>query len=272
MKFIAAHPNNFMIGRNGTAIDRIVLHWIVGTLESADVTFKNPNRIASAHYGIGDDEIHQYVKEEDTAFANGNWTMNLRAISIEHEGGPDLPISNLTYETSAKLVAGIAKEYSIPLDRDHVKKHKEVSDNPTACPGTLDIDRIIVKAKEISAVITQPIPQDPNTQSMKQIIIDCYRALCGEEPSEDEIKYRLNQKINTYDLIRDICNGDERFEITWGIEDLLTANDQQAFLLEDLRKQLKECQEKPQNNPNLPPQTFSSPIAKLLYQIALSIG
>src|SRR3990167_10110797 len=114
MKFIPAHSNNFMVGRNGTTIDRIVLHWIVGTLESADATFKNPDRIASANYGIGDDEIHQWVKDEDTAFANGNWEMNLRALSIEHEGRPDLPISEKTYQTSIKLVAELAKKYSIP--------------------------------------------------------------------------------------------------------------------------------------------------------------
>ena len=50
---------------------------------------------------------------------------------------------------------------------------------------------------------------------MKQIIIDVYRALCGMEPSEDEIQFRLKSLINTYDLIRDICAGDDRFIKTW---------------------------------------------------------
>ncbi len=53
-------------------------------------------------------------------------------------------------------------------------------------------------------------------QPMHQIIVDCYRALCGEQPSEDEIDYRLRtQQINTYDLIREICSGDERFQRVW---------------------------------------------------------
>jgi hypothetical protein len=62
-----------------------------------------------------------------------------------------------------------------------------------------------------------PPPSIPagDMQSMKQIIIDCYRALCDEEPSQDELNYRLQQKINTYDLIREICSGDERFKKTW---------------------------------------------------------
>lgn len=59
----------------------------------------------------------------------------------------------------------------------------------------------------------QPIPNP--TQPMRQIIIDVYRGLCGVDPSEDEIKYRLTSGINTYDLVRDICNGDSRFKDTW---------------------------------------------------------
>lgn len=58
-------------------------------------------------------------------------------------------------------------------------------------------------------------PTDSNMQPMKQIIIDTYRALCGADPSEDEISYNLKQGINTYDLIRNICSGDVRFTNTW---------------------------------------------------------
>lgn len=60
-----------------------------------------------------------------------------------------------------------------------------------------------------------PIPTPPGSQPMRQIIIDCYRALCGVNPTEDEIKTRLDTGINTYALIMDICHGDERFFKTW---------------------------------------------------------
>lgn len=159
IKWVGAHPNNFTVGRNGQRIQFIVLHWIVGTLKAADSTFANSSRLASATYGVGGNAVHQYVREEDTAYANGNWQSNLTSISIEHEGGPELPISDATYETSAKLVADIAKRHNIPLNRSHIKKHKEVSDKATACPGTLDVDRIIRRATEL----LKPAPtHDPN--------------------------------------------------------------------------------------------------------------
>jgi len=142
IKWVGAHPNNYN-SRYNNKIDKVILHWIVGTLESADATFNNPSRLASAHYGVGGTRIHQYVKEEDCAWHAGNLLVNRQSIGIECEGGPDLPISEDTYRTCAWLVRDICNRYQIPLSRTHIKGHKEVSDKPTQCPGTLDIDRII---------------------------------------------------------------------------------------------------------------------------------
>lgn len=153
-----AHPNNYMVGRSGQQIEFIVCHWIVGTLESAGATFANASRLASATYGVGGKAVHQYVRDEDTAYANGNWQSNLKSLSIEHEGGPSIPITDATYETSAQLIAEKAKQYNIPLDRQHIKKHNEVSDKPTQCPGTLDLDRLIKRAKEINTPDAPPPP------------------------------------------------------------------------------------------------------------------
>lgn len=150
---VPAHVNNYGVGRAGKSVNKIILHWIVGTLESADTTFKNPDRKASAHYGIGDGDIHQYVQEADTAWHASNLTVNRESIGIEHEGGwllsdgkTRFKPTDKTHETSAKLVADIAKRYNIPLDRDHILPHNKYSS--TQCPGTLDIDRIITLAKQ----------------------------------------------------------------------------------------------------------------------------
>ena len=126
IKWVGCHPNNFGAGRYNNSIKYVILHWIVGTLESADATFNNPTRLASAHYGVGDDEIHQWVKESDTAWHAGNLMVNRQSIGIENEGGPDLPISEATYQTSAKLIADICKRYNIPIDREHILGHREV--------------------------------------------------------------------------------------------------------------------------------------------------
>lgn len=136
---------NYTGGRSGKKIDRIVVHWIVGRLAAADSVFSKVGG-TSAHYAVGGTKIHQYVREEDTAYHAGNWEMNQRSIGIEHEGGPDIAITTETYETSAKLIAEIAKRYNIPLDRSHIIKHSEVP-RATQCPGTLDVDRLIRLAK-----------------------------------------------------------------------------------------------------------------------------
>ena len=146
IKWIGANSKNYSIGRNGTIIKKIVLHWIVGKLAAADATFQDGNRIASAHYGIGGKVVHQYVKDTDTAYHAGNLTVNRESIGIEHEGGPDIPISEDTYKTSIALVTDLCKKYGIPVDRDHIKMHREIK--ATQCPGTLDIDRIVKEVQK----------------------------------------------------------------------------------------------------------------------------
>lgn len=129
---------------NRKPINRIVIHWIVGTLAAADSQFQKPNS-TSAHYAVEDTTVHQYVKEEHVAYHAGNYAMNQRSIGIEHSAAPDRPASEETYKTSATLIREIAKRHNIPLDRTHIIKHSEVV--PTQCCGTVDVDRLINLAK-----------------------------------------------------------------------------------------------------------------------------
>lgn len=130
---------------NRKPIDRVVIHWMAGTLAGTDAQFQKKTPGSSAHYGIEDRNIHQYVKEENVAYHAGNYAMNQRSIGIEHSAAPDRLASEETYQTSAELVADICKRYSIPLDRTHILKHSEIK--PTQCPGTIDLDKIIQLAK-----------------------------------------------------------------------------------------------------------------------------
>lgn len=129
---------------NRVTIDRIVIHWMNGTLASADAVFSNPGG-TSAHYGIENNEVHQYVAENKVAYHAGNYYYNQRSIGIEHSADPSRPASEQTYQTSGQLVREIAKRYNIPLDRTHIIKHSEIV--PTQCCGTVDIDKIINLAK-----------------------------------------------------------------------------------------------------------------------------
>lgn len=175
MKITQVPSPNYDLNR--TTVDRIVIHWIVGNLASADAQFKKTNS-TSAHYGIEDDEIHQYVGEIAVAYHAGNYAMNQRSIGIEHSASPDRPASDKTYETSGKLIAEIAERYSIPLDRKHIIKHSEVI--ATQCCGTIDIDRLIRIAK---GSVEQPVPTTPpgdiKTESEKKAIDDWDLTLRG---------------------------------------------------------------------------------------------
>lgn len=207
IKWIGCHDNNFLKGRDGKTVKYVILHWIVGTLESADATFAKADRIASAHYGIGDGDIHQYVQESDTAYHCGLLTMNKESIGIEHEGGPDLPISEATIQTSIELVTDICKRYSIPADREHIKKHSEIK--ATACPGTLPIDRIV--AEVANRLATPPPAVDPDkvkvdlggdlgmmeVQAIRSVILDLRRDIKNEQ---DKLNGFVSKWITEWNL------------------------------------------------------------------------
>lgn len=186
--WIGAHSNNFELGRRGNKVSMIIIHWIVGTLKSCDATFNNPNRGASAHYGIGGNEVHQYVTEQDTAYHAGSFDVNLKSIGIEHEGGPSIPIIESTYQSSIELVAELCKRYKIPANRDHIKMHREVSRTGTQCPGTLDIDRI---TREVAKRI-QGGEQPMDSEIVKRA--DAFIAVC------DKLKKPVDKDIVLADI------------------------------------------------------------------------
>jgi N-acetylmuramoyl-L-alanine amidase CwlA len=176
IKWIGANKVSYEVGRRGTPIDRITLHWIVGTLAAADATFLSAKG-TSAHYGVGPKEVHQYVKEEDTAYHAGNFPFNLRSIGIEHEGGPDLPIVDAVYEKSARLVLDICTRYGIPLDRQHIFKHSEIK--ATQCPGTLDVDRVINMAIALKG--------EPEMANTVNITNDKFKELVQKATASDTV-------------------------------------------------------------------------------------
>lgn len=199
-------------------IDRIVIHWMAGTLAGTDAQFQKTSPGTSAHYGVEDKTVHQYVKEENVAYHAGNYPMNQRSIGIEHSAAPDRPASDATYQTAAKLILEISKRHSIPLDRTHVIKHSEVK--ATQCPGTMDLDRLIRMAKELDTPTPAPAPQGPVTVQFgaSTAVQNVYRALCGVEPSADEVAYKVKEITEGKPLssvIEDIIRGDVRFKERW---------------------------------------------------------
>lgn len=150
---------NFSNGRQGKGKLGFIIHWIVGNLASADATFQNRSRNTSAHFGVEDNEVHQYVSVENTAYHAGNWDVNLTTVGIEHSAQPGRDATDKTYETSAQLIAKVIRENAVG---NNLRKHSAIV--ATQCPGTIDINRITNRVNEIlgtPAVDPAPAPAPP---------------------------------------------------------------------------------------------------------------
>lgn len=150
IKFFPASPNNFERGRGDEKIELIVLHWSSGeSLTDTDTKFNVPTRLASAHLAIENTDIHQYVKDENTAFHSGSSSVDKRSIGIIVTGGVNMPVSEATYQTLSLVIEELCRKYRIPIDRDHIKGHNEIT--KTFCPGgDLNLVRVVTEAKALS--------------------------------------------------------------------------------------------------------------------------
>lgn len=175
MNIINVPSPNFTSGRKGYTPITIVIHIMEGSLLGTDSWFKSTTSQVSAHYGIGTSgEVHQYVKETDTAWHAGrvsspSWRLiktsggafinpNYYTIGIEHEGSTDTEWSDAMYNASSEMVKSISSRWNIPLDRDHVIGHHEIYAVKT-CPGhKVDLNKLIALAS--GSPVPQPIPLD----------------------------------------------------------------------------------------------------------------
>lgn len=130
---------NYTVGRSGATVNLIVIHYIVGTLDFADTTFADPESQVSAHYGIGEQKLHQYVSEINTAWNSGDSATNRRSIGIEHSANVNRAPDAWTYETSVELCARICEDYGLDPQTQIIGHSAVVA---TACPGTVSVQRI----------------------------------------------------------------------------------------------------------------------------------
>lgn len=165
---------SFEVGRRGNKPNKIVIHWIAtGTIDSATTYFNRPTATTSAHYGVEDNRIVQWCKEDSTAYHAGNFQVNLESIGIEHSATPDRLLSEQSYKTSAQLIRDICTRYNIPLDRQHIIKHSEVK--ATQCPGTIDLDKLINLAKGYMSLVDKygaSSEQDLDNKIMEHVGLD----------------------------------------------------------------------------------------------------
>ncbi len=126
-----AYGNHDLADRPNTMdIEYILIH---DTETSYDGTIRlvtNP-RYVSWQYTLrsSDGHIAQHIAPENVAWHAGNWYVNMHSIGLEHEGFAAQGAQWYTeamYQTSADLVAYLAAEHDVPLDRAHIIGHDQV--------------------------------------------------------------------------------------------------------------------------------------------------
>lgn len=160
IKWLGAHAHNYAEDRDGIRPEALVLHIAEGFLAGMDAWFANPTAGVSAHFGVGKaGEIHQYVRVEDTAFANGNREQGYTArlidenpgvnpnkwsISIEHEGRTGETLTPAQWAASTRLAAWLCESVLLPyagqtgfvVSRDRILKHADIAPQTRGrCPG-----------------------------------------------------------------------------------------------------------------------------------------
>lgn len=161
-----ASTNNYTVGREGGKISEIIIHHAATTsFDGIGQTFSNPARGASAHYGVGqNNNVDQYVSENDTAWHANDWPHNLKSIGIENvnlTGAPDWLIDDSTFATLVELVTDIAtRNHLLPLIvGKNLLGHKDVGDQPTSCPMALEPRLQELADKVNGSTTTEPTPE-----------------------------------------------------------------------------------------------------------------
>lgn len=168
-----ANPTNYTNGREGNRIQGIVVHHAASTsLDSIGTAFARAGRNGSAHYGVGGNQVHQYVDEANTTWHCSNWWGNVRTVGIEttnSTGAPNWEIAPDTFETLVKLVADIAKRNNLgrlwinpKADMPTLSGHKDWYGAATVCPGPSLYPRLQEIADRANAINFPPVVAKPS--------------------------------------------------------------------------------------------------------------
>lgn len=223
VKSIPAHTGNYTKGRTAP-ISEICLHHMAAaaSVEQCGAGWATAGRNGSSHFGVNGASIAQYVDESDTAWCNGNWAANCRAISIEVANSPEItgktydettkngnrlgwPVTDASLATLIKLVADISKRNNLhPLVcGKSLTWHNMYA--ATACPGpylTSKLQYITDEANKLNSKTETPLAGDDKIVYgvVRQII-----ALTGKKKAQsyaDQLNAQeADKKNNLYKIM-----------------------------------------------------------------------
>lgn len=148
--------------RRGNKITHIVIHHMAGclTVQQCGAVFASRARQASAHYGVRDGQIGQYVDEKHRAWTTSNPYIDRKAVTIEvsnSKRGGRWPVSDKSLQTTIKLCADICKRNGIKKLRytggkdGNLHMHRWYAS--TACPGPYLAGKFKYIAQEVNKIL-----------------------------------------------------------------------------------------------------------------------
>lgn len=203
---IANRPND------GMKIKYIFIHDMEGSYQSSIAWFQNPIAYASANYMVSSTgAITQMVPNKDISWGVYNWYDNMHGINIENEGFAAQGASWFTpimYQNEATLIRWLADKYHIPLDRQHILGHDNISTlltwqmpiqhwdpgpywnwayfmdliqgKPTSDTDTPSLNPASILPLHRGAVVTI----SPHFATNQQVVTDCSSGTCQTLPAQ----------------------------------------------------------------------------------------
>lgn len=173
--------------RAGAVIRYVILHLTANAVDhTAYYSRRNERQTAPHLYPRPDGQVTEFVRLGKRAWTTGV-PLDHEAVTFEIEALTDATAAQ--YEAVAVFLAWLSQQTMVDgipvdfqLDRGHVLGHREVPGvtSGTSCPGELNIDRIITRARVLLAA---EHPQKPDAvtvdRSRLQALLDWLKQLLG---------------------------------------------------------------------------------------------
>ena len=167
-------------GRQGHAIDKVIVHYNDGNLSVEDCYRVWQSREASAHYQVEESgRIGQLVWDANTSWNCGKWVPNCESIGIEHANRSDGTISDACLDAGAHLVAAICKKYGLGRPEWLTNVFPHCYFVSTSCPGEIygsQKDAYIARAQ---SWYDQMTGAGTNTTSTTDTMEDIMQFICN---------------------------------------------------------------------------------------------